>query len=83
MAGPAPKAQRAISTVLAKLLAAQERLLALRKTLPEPADEGGEAGAGADERTELLGVIDCVLRDHLEPAIESLRGAASPPALRG
>jgi hypothetical protein len=69
-------ARRALAAIVADLVDVHERLVALRAALPDAAEEAGEEGAPRDPHAELVGTIECVVHDDLEPAIRSLRLAA-------
>jgi hypothetical protein len=68
-----------LTAIVADLVDVHERLVALRAALPDAAEEAGEDGVPRDPHAELVGTIECVMHDDLEPAIRSLRRAAELP----
>ena len=72
--------RRALAAIVADLADVHDRLLALRAALPEVPEGPAEDGSKRDPRAELVGTIECVVHDNLEPAIRSLRSAAALPA---
>jgi hypothetical protein len=82
---PAPRpptarsARRTIASIVADLVEVHDRLAALRAALPEAAANRADEGVGRGPRAELVGAIECVLHDHLKPAVRSLCLAAALP----
>ncbi len=72
------RAQAALGDVVFELLRMQERLEAINRGLPVPADlDAMLAGDIApDLATEISGRIECVAEDLMRRVIESLQGAA-------
>ena len=61
-----------------ELAALRYRLLGILASLPPRQDEVAaevDMGSACDAATEMRLATQCVLRDHLEPAIASLRAA--------
>ena len=74
MQKPMRKTRAELSDVKASLRAGVERLKALHATLPvSPQEEAMlEGEMEADFATEARAIIECVISDRLEPAIEAL-----------
>jgi len=72
-------AQAALEHAAQELLALQERLQALNRSLPVAPDQEAmlEGEIAPDLATELSGCIDCVTEDPLRRAIEMLQHAAA------
>ena len=69
-------ARKQLGDIAAKLESSRVRLLGVQEGLPDPLLEAGEEG---DAVVTLRSVIECVLRDSLEPAIRDLRREATSP----
>ena len=67
--------QESLSPLVAQLRGVQKNLCGMVASLPVPSGQE-EADAESDEATEVRAVIECVLRDCIEPAIRDLRAAA-------
>jgi hypothetical protein len=72
-------AQQALREIVARLETLRARLLSIHASLPVPPQETamllGEAEM--DVATEVRSVIECVLKDSVQPAIRELQAAAS------
>ena len=72
-------AQEQVEAIATELNAIWLRLRHIHDSLPVSPDEGlmlvGEAEV--DVSTEVRSTIECVLNDHIEPAIRTLQAAAS------
>jgi hypothetical protein len=62
--------------LVAQLRGVEKNLRVMVASLPAPSGQE-EADAESDEATEVRAVVECVLRDCIEPAIRDLRAAAS------
>lgn len=63
-----------------ELAGIRHRLLDIVSGLPEPAVDVLENEAPADVETELLGAVECVVNDDIDPAIRKLRAASQVTA---
>jgi hypothetical protein len=76
--GPVAKAQAALGEIAFELLAVQERLEAVNRTLPIPPNQDAmlEGRIAPDLATEVSGRVECIAEDYLRRVIEALQGAA-------
>lgn len=72
------RAQAAIGEIAFELLALQERLEALNRTLPVPADQDAmlEDEICPDLATEVSGCIECIANDYLRELIKMAEEAS-------
>ena len=75
--------QNELTAVADGLQGLRDRLAAAALQLPEPAESGGSEGP--DLEGDMLGTIECVIGDEIDPAIRKLRVAAgiTPEELAG
>lgn len=72
------RARRELRSTAREIAALRYRLLGILASLPPRQDEvvaEVDMGSACDASTEMRLAVQCVLRDHLEPAIASLRTA--------
>jgi hypothetical protein len=76
--GPVAQAQAALGDIAFELLAIQERLVALNRSLPVPPDQEAmlEDEVPPDLATEVSGCIECIAYDYLRQVIEALEQAS-------
>jgi hypothetical protein len=72
------EAQTALAEITLQLVAIEDRLTRIAKTLPVPPDQEDmlEHRKPYDVATELAGMIECVVADEIRPAIEYLEATA-------
>jgi hypothetical protein len=70
------KAQERLAPTIAQLGEVEKDLRRVVSSLPTPSGQE-EADAESDEATEVRAVVECVLRDCIEPAVRDLRAAAA------
>jgi hypothetical protein len=73
-----PEAQAALTAIALDLLALEDRCREILASLPRSPDEDAmiEGRMAWDLPTELRTTIECLMEDHLRPAVESLERAA-------
>jgi hypothetical protein len=76
--GPVAQAQAALGTIAFELLALQERLAAINRSLPVPTNQEAmlEDEVPPDLATEVSGCIECITDDLLRRVIEALEQAS-------
>jgi LPS O-antigen subunit length determinant protein (WzzB/FepE family) len=79
---PVARAQAALGEIAFELLALQERLAAINRTLPVPPNQDDmlEGRIAPDLATEVSGRIEVIADDYLRQVIDSLQGAATVTA---
>ena len=72
------EAQAALAEIALQLVAIEDRLTRIAKSLPVPPDQEDmlEHRVAYDVAAKLAGMIQCVVADEIRPAIEYLEGAA-------
>jgi hypothetical protein len=72
------KAQAALQEIAFELLALQERLAAINRSLPVPTNQEAmlEDEVPPDLATEVSGCIECITYDYLREVIEALEQAS-------
>src|ERR1700674_678375 len=78
-AWPIARAQAALGDAACQVLAVVDLLEEVYRGLPPPTDlaDRQEGRRAYDVATDVLATIECVLEDHLRPAVETLRRSAS------
>ncbi|HKI00573.1 MAG TPA: hypothetical protein VKK31_01200 [Thermoanaerobaculia bacterium] len=73
-------AQAALRKIVEELDAIRSRLRGVRDTLPAPPQEDAMLADDDEEMdASMRSIIDCVLRDSIEPAIRDLQAVADEP----
>ena len=74
-----PFAQVVLGVAARSIASAADLLERVHAGLPEPPDidDRQEGRKPYDQATDILATIECVLEDHLRPAVEALRRSAA------